>query len=82
MDRAFHEPLRHITDKDGSRFSKLLQACRQVGRVANSRVVHPEVVANATDHHEPCIQPHTERTGHAVRFSQFGLMVLEKALQC
>src|SRR6516225_7994763 len=53
-------PMRGLGDDDAATISALLHAGGDVGRIAHGSVVHAQIVADATDHDEPCIQtlPH------------------------
>jgi hypothetical protein len=45
----------------------VLQPGREVGRIADRRVVHAEVVADLADDHRPGVEPHSDTQLHLVR---------------
>src|SRR5207244_1593610 len=49
LEEAAHQPVRRLADQDGPRLRERLEASRQVGGVADRRVVHLEVVADGPD---------------------------------
>jgi hypothetical protein len=51
------EAMGGLRDQDPARRRRLLQAIGDVGRVAHRGVVHPKVVADASDHDEPRVHP-------------------------
>ena len=57
-DVALDEPPRRLADQDGARLGGLLEAGRQVRRVADRGVVHPQVVADRAHDHEAGVKPH------------------------
>src|SRR5207244_3983156 len=54
LEESPHQPVRRLADQDGPGLGERLEASRQVGGVADRRVVHLEVVADG---------PHDDRAG-------------------
>ena len=61
---ATDELRRGVADHDGAGFGHLLQAGRQVGRVADGGVVHPEVVADGPHDDEAGMKPEAKAHRH------------------
>ena len=57
-------------DADLPRRRRLLEARRDIGRIANGRIVHAQVVANGPDDHQPGVEPHADR-----EFDPLGLIL-------
>ena len=57
LDVALQQPLRIAGDHDATRRRQLLHTGRQVGRLANGRIVHVEVVADRADQHLSELSP-------------------------
>ena len=74
------EPVRGLADHDRSRLRGLLQARGDVGRVADRRIVHPEVAADAADDDEPAIEALAHLEGEGALALQLALIVLEGTL--
>ena len=62
-DVALDEPPRRLAREDRARLGQLLEASRQVGGVADRRVVHAQVVADRAHDHEAGVQAHPDRQG-------------------
>jgi hypothetical protein len=63
---AFHQAQRRRGQTDGPRGRELLHACCQVGRFANSRVVHVQVVANRPHDDLPGVEANADLHLHAM----------------
>jgi hypothetical protein len=74
------ETVRGLADYDRSRLRGLLQARGDVGRVADRRIVHPEVAPDAADHDEPAIETLAHPEGEGAVLLQLALIVCEGAL--
>ena len=72
--------MRGLADHDRSRLRGLLQARGDVGRVADRRIVHPEVAADAADDDESAIEALAHREGDGALAIQLALIVLEGTL--
>ena len=72
--------VRRFADHDRSRLRGLLQARGDVGRVADRRIVHPEVAADAADDDEPAIEALAHLEGEGAFTFQLALIVLEGTL--
>src|SRR5262249_20293731 len=60
LDVALDEPPSRLAREDCPRLGQLLEAGGQVRGVADGRVIHPQVVADRADDHEPGVQPHAD----------------------
>ena len=69
-----------LPDHDLARLRRLLKARGNVGRVADSRVVHPEVVSDAADDDEPAVEALAHLEGQRALARQLVSVVLERAL--
>jgi hypothetical protein len=58
--QPFHQPQGSGAQQDAPRRGKLFHARRQVGGLANGRVVHVQVVANTPHHHLAGVEPHPD----------------------
>ena len=72
--------MRGLADYDRSRYRGLLQARGDVSRVADRRIVHPEVAANAADDDEPAVETLAHLEGEGAVALQLALIVLEGTL--
>ena len=57
-DVALSEPSRRVADQDVVGVSKCLEPSGKMRGVADGRVVHPEIITNPADDHEPAVEPH------------------------
>ena len=59
-DVALDEPVGRITREDASGLGTRLEPRGEVRRLADRSVVHAQVVADAADDHDSCVEPDTQ----------------------
>ena len=67
-----------LGDQDLARRRRLLEPRRDVGRVSDGGVVHTEIAADATDDHEPGVEPFSDIEGDATLPAQFVAIVRDR----
>jgi hypothetical protein len=65
--QPFHQPQRRSRQQDATGGSELLHACRQVRRLAYSRVVHVQIITNRPHYHLTSIEPDTDLHRQSLR---------------
>ncbi len=66
MNIILDQTVGYFGDQNGARLGHGLQACGQIGGVANCRIIHTQVVGNAAHHHHARIEAHAQAHGHVV----------------
>ena len=65
--QPFHQPQRRGRQQDAARGGELFHAGRQVRRLAHSRVIHVQIIANGAHHHLTRVEPDTHLHRQSLR---------------
>jgi hypothetical protein len=76
-----HSPAPAVWYEHSPGGSDLLEPGRQVRGIANSCVVHAQIVANASDHDHARVEPHPDRAFDTVGAAEVRMLLLQGALQ-
>src|SRR5216683_682891 len=80
VEITFDQSVGGFCDDDLARVCGLLKARRDIGRVADGRVVHPQVTPDAANHNEAGVEPLPDVQGQTPGAEEIALVLCERFL--